>query len=341
MAIGSRSSVARTRRSTTPLGAKPGLWARLGLAAAAVALVALLAPPQLDAAIRFKRTGESTLGGADALAGVPSACEIGGHHVWVEAESRGECVAFYPTSGLEGAGQAIFYFEGDIPPEYRRNAEKLGAHLGTMRRALERLASTYRVPYVFVARPGTFGSTGSHADRRKSREPLVMREAVDAIRRRYALRHVSLAGQSGGATIAAALLTLGLTDVKCVSPASGGFDLHAMLDWHAHRQGIVGGHREHPASLAGSFNVMDGIGDIVGDRERRIFVIGDAADKVTPFSQQRRFAERLREKGHHAELLEATGSGPERHGLSQTALRTAGLCASGASDTEIRRAVGQ
>ena len=326
-------------RCLAPPGAKSRWWAQLGLAVA-VALVAL-SPPPLDAAIRFKRTGEATLGGADALAGVPAACEIGGHHVWVEAEGRGECIAFYPTAGLEGASQAIFYFEGDIPPDYRRDAEKLSRHLGNMRRALERLASTYRVPYVFVARPGTFGSTGSHADRRKNREPLVMRETVDAIRRRYALRYVSLAGQSGGATIAGALLTLGLTDVRCVTPASGGYDLHAMLDWHAQRQGIVGGHREHPASLAGSFNVMDGIGDIARDRERRIFVIGDTADKVTPFSQQRRFAERLKDQGHHAELLEAAGNGPERHGLTHTALKVAGLCASGSSDADIRRAASQ
>lgn len=318
-----------------------GVRKPISLAAALAVLVVLLASPALEAAIRFKRSGEETLGGADALAGVQAACEIGGHHVWVDVESRGECIAFYPAPGLEGASHAVFYFEGDIPPDYRRDPAKLGAHLSSMRRALEKLTATYRIPYVFVARPGTFGSTGSHADRRKNREPLVMRDAVDAIRRRYGLRFVSLAGQSGGATIAGALLTLGLADVRCVAPASGGFDLHAMLDWHAQRQGIVGGHREHPASLAGSFNVMDGISAIAQDRERRIFVIGDAADKVTPFAQQRRFAERLKHQGHHAELVEATGNGPERHGLSLTSLKIAGLCASGASDADIRRAANQ
>ncbi len=309
--------------------------------AAAIALAAFviqfltLSP---EAATRFKRTGEDTLGGADALAGVPAACEIGEHRVWVEVEGRGECIAFYPTPGLEGATHAVFYFEGDIPPDYRRDPEKLGAHLASMRRALERLATTYKTPYVIVARPGTFGSTGNHADRRKSREPMAMRNAIDAIRQRYALQHVSLAGQSGGATIVGALLTLGLSNVRCAAPASGGFDLNAMLDWHAKRQGIVGSHREHPASLSGSFNVMDQLDGIVHDRERRIFVIGDPDDKVTPFAQQRRFAEQLGAQGHHAELIEAVGGGPERHGLSLTSLKLAGLCATGATDADIRRA---
>jgi pimeloyl-ACP methyl ester carboxylesterase len=311
------------------------------VAAALLVLTIQAVTPPLEAAIRYKRTGEATMGGADALAGVPAACELGGHHVWVEAEGRGECIAFYPTAGLEGASQAIFYFEGDIPADYRHNPQKLGAHLGSMRRALDGLAATYRIPYVFVARPGTFGSTGDHADRRKDREPLVMREAVDAIRHRYGLRHLSLAGQSGGATIAGALLTLGLSDVRCATPASGGFDLNAMLDWHAQRQGIVGRHREHPASLAGSYNVMERIGGISRDQDRRVFIIGDSADKVTPFSQQRRFAERLKEQGHHAELVEATGSGPDRHGLTFMSLKIAGLCATGASDAEIRRASSQ
>ena len=42
----------------------------------AIALLLAVAAPGA-AAVRFKRTGEATLGGADALAGVPEACEIG------------------------------------------------------------------------------------------------------------------------------------------------------------------------------------------------------------------------------------------------------------------------
>ena len=291
-----------------------------------------------EAAIRFKRSGEATLGGADALAGVREACEIDGRHAWVEVETRGECIAFYATAGIESAGRAVLYFEGDIPASYRRDAQKLGGHLKSMRQALEILAKTHRIPYVLVARPGTFGSTGSHADRRKDREALVMREAVAAIQRQHGLKEVTLAGQSGGATLAGAMLTLGLTNVRCAAPASGGFDLVAMLDWHARKQGLVGSHREHPASLAGSFDVIDRIGGVVHDPRRRIYVIGDPADKVTPFAQQRRFAEGLKARGHHAVMIEAEGSGPERHGLALTSLKIAGLCATGASEDEIRKA---
>jgi pimeloyl-ACP methyl ester carboxylesterase len=305
-----------------------------------VAIVLLaFATEATQAAVRYQRAGGATLGGADALAEVRGACEIGARHVWVEVEGRGDCVAFYPTEGLSGARQAVIYFEGDIPPSYRGDSRKLDDHLRSLQRSLAMLATAYRVPYVLVARPGTFGSTGDHADRRNVREFLVMREAVDAIRQRYDLHSVVLAGQSGGATVAAALLTLGLTHVGCATPASGGYDLPAMLDWHASLQGVIGIHREHPASLANSFNAMDRIGGVQRDAKRRIFIVGDKADRVSPFDQQKRFAERLKAEGHHAEVIEAKGAGPARHGLTFTSLKLAGLCASGATDDEIRRAV--
>lgn len=303
-----------------------------------LALLLLLAAPA-SAAIRFKRSGEATLGGADALAGVPEACEIGRKHVWVEVEGRGDCIAFYATRNLSNARQAVLFFEGDIPPSYRRDSAKLRQHLSSLQRTLETLDATYRVPYVLVARPGTFGSTGDHSDRRKDREYLVMRAAVDAIRERFRLDHVSLTGQSGGATIVGALLVLGISGVKCAVPASGGYDLTAMLDWHADRQGIVVGiHREHPASLSGSFNVMDRLDDVRSDRARRVFVLGDPRDQVTPFAQQQRFAAGLQSAGHHAELVEGSARGPEHHGLTFVGLRLAGLCATGASDADVRRA---
>ncbi len=312
----------------------PRLIASMALLWAMAGMLVMALPAH--AAVRFKSTGQATLGGADSLAELKDACEIADHHVWVQVDGRGDCIAFHPTAGLGGAQQAVFYFEGDIPASYRHNRRELARHLASLRRTLDVLARTYNVPYVLVARPGTFGSTGSHEDRRKVREYQLMRQAIDGIRERFEIGAVSLAGQSGGATIAGALLTLGLTGVRCVAPASGGYDLSAMLDWHASRRGYAPTHREHPASIADSLSVMDRLGNVRFEARRRIFVLGDTDDKVTPFDQQRRFADALRATGHHAELLEAEGTGPDQHGLGLTALRVAGLCASGASDSDIR-----
>ncbi|MGE0698817.1 MAG: hypothetical protein AB7O57_06960 [Hyphomicrobiaceae bacterium] len=293
------------------------------------------------AAIRYKSAGEATLGGADVLADLREACEVGTGRLWVSVEGRGDCIAFYATDGLASVGRAVLFFEGDVPQGYRRDSRKLRRHLDIVRKGLESLARTYRIPYVLMARPGTFGSTGDHRQRRKMREALVMKAAVETLSRRFGLHEVSLAGQSGGATIAAALLTLGLTRVRCATPASGGYDLTAMLDWHAARQGLVGNHAEHPASIHDSFDVSQHVAGVQSDPGRRIFILGDVADKVTPFDQQRRFAERLKASGHHAVLIEASGNGPDRHGLAAASLEAAGMCANGKSDAEIGKAVGR
>jgi predicted esterase len=294
-----------------------------------------------DAAVRFKSQGADTLGGADALAGSPAACEATVHRVWVKVDDHAACIAYHPTRNLVGAGEAVVFFEGDIPSGFRRDGARLASYLRKLMSFLDSLAERHRVAYIVVARPGTFGSTGSHDERRKSHHVHTVSAAVDAIVARHGLRRIALAGQSGGATMAAALVTLGRKDVACAALGSGGYDLAAMLDWHSERLGLEATHREHPARLADRFNVMDRIGGIAEDKTRRILVIADRQDRVTPFAQQRRFAEAVQAAGHDVQLLEAEGRGAERHGLAHAALPAAAVCLKGGTTTEIRRAVGR
>jgi|LNFM01.1.fsa_nt_gb hypothetical protein len=311
-----------------------GVAAILPLVAAVVCCGVVMATA--EAAIKFKRSGDATLGGADALAGLREACEVADDHIWVDVEGRGECIAIHATSGFATAEQVVLYFEGDVPSDFARRPARLRQHLDAMRRLLKSKAQTYKLPFALVARPGTFGSTGNHADRRMLREHLVMAAVVRGLIERNGYSAVTLAGQSGGATLVAAMLTRGMEGVKCATPASGGYDLSAMLDWHARRQGVSSLHREHPASIAGDLNVMDRLDGVVVDPERRIFVIGDPADRVTPFAQQKRFAEQMARRGHHAVMLSAKGTGADRHGLTVASLTAAGLCARGANEQAIR-----
>jgi hypothetical protein len=73
--------------------------------------------------------------------------------------------------------------------------------------------------------------------------------------------------------------------------------------------------------------------------ECRLFVIGDVRDAIAPFEQQRRFAEKVRDAGHHAVVLQAEGASAEHHALHVVALRVATQCALGRSDDEIQRLI--
>lgn len=316
---------------------------RHGLGLACAAGLAFAAPEAAEAAIKYKRQGASTLGAPDVLAQSAEACEYYADRVWVAVEGVGDCIAFYPTPGAHGAVKAVVFFEGDIPSSYHRDADKLDAHLARLRSVLEIHARSFRVPFIFVARPGTFGSTGDHRRRREAREYHVLNAALDRIRERLAIGSYVVTGQSGGATAAAAMLVLGRTDIACATPGSGGYDVKGLF---SARWADGAGDRSDPGAeliermVIPLFSVADHVGRIAADPKRRIFVVGDPADKVTPFVYQQQFAERVRAAGHHAVIMRAEGRGSDHHGLAGVALRLAGLCAAGRPDAEIVAAAG-
>ncbi|MBC7954803.1 MAG: hypothetical protein H7Y33_02885, partial [Cytophagales bacterium] len=137
-------------------------------------------------------------------------CETTRDAVWVAHAEGTECIRYYPSSNVVGARHAAFFFHGDqldgrfvLPGAYKDN------HAKALRTQAEGLARVNAVPYIFVARPGAYGSSGRHTERRRLKEYLSLNAAVDAIKARYGLERVHLGGQSGGAASVGALLTLG------------------------------------------------------------------------------------------------------------------------------------
>lgn len=312
------------------------------LLAAVMTALCIMLPPSADAVVRYRRSGAATMGAPDAIAGSREFCEVctrcqgGAQYAWAGFEDGAECIAYYPTSGMDKARTAVLFFDGDVPGGYHFDEVRMQSHLSAMRRFLDLLSRTYDVPFAYVARPGTFGSTGNHRKRRGIAEYQALAGAADRIRERHDISRLVLAGQSGGATAIAAMLALGLSDVACAVPASGGYDLEGMIDWHAKKRGLDAGARRRPMFGGSGFNVMEHVGEVPKDGRRRIFILGDVEDKVTPFTYQKAYAQRLQEAGHHAVLVEARAQGGDRHGLTATALRMAGLCATGKSDETVR-----
>ena len=162
----------------------------------------------------------------EAEAKTQALCEAGAGRVWAQIPSYGiksQCIAYYLSRGSNGAKLALLFFDGDVPDEEMRD-QPGNDHLTKVRRALDLLAQKSGIDFIFVARPGVFGSSGNHGDRRRPAEFLVLNRAVDLIKERHGYQRLVLAGQSGGASVVAALLTLGRTDIICAVPASGSYD---------------------------------------------------------------------------------------------------------------------
>jgi dienelactone hydrolase len=251
-------------------------------------------------------------------------CEPGGgpgELVWADAGAHGaECLRAW-TAGLRRDApnpRVVVFFEGDV---------------WTGREAAKR-ARTLGLPYAMLARPGIFGSSGDHMQRRRPAESALVAAALEALKARWGVQEWVLVGQSGGGHVAASLLTR-RSDVLCAVLAStpssprvrwwlrgwphdstGWADSYEPLD-HLHRDG------HHPGL--------------------RIFVLGDRQDRNTPWASQTVIAERSRALGLHAQVLALRGEGESRHGLEDAAMRAARGCARDESDERIaaRAAGGQ
>jgi pimeloyl-ACP methyl ester carboxylesterase len=254
-------------------------------------------------------------------------CEATRDAVWVEHAEGTECIRYFPSSDAKGAKVVAMFFHGDnldgrMVIGYGEN------RASSLRKLAEGLARANRVPYVIVARPGVYGSSGRHAERRKLREYLSVNAAVDAIKVRLGLERVHLGGQSGGAATVGALLTLGRDDVVCAVASSGPFDALGRAR-EMRSQTRAGWNGCDVTGVCDIYNVTDHVPGVKPSDFRRIFIIGDPQDSNTRFVFQAAFAEKLKAAGHDVTLAEAHALGAAHHSLTHMANRTLGWCHAG------------
>jgi pimeloyl-ACP methyl ester carboxylesterase len=263
------------------------------------------------------RPATRTIGRKDCLA-LPE-------RVWAETQNGVECIAYLTPEGGVTGNAAIIFFEGDVADQTPETAAQMVAGY---RRVANHARERFGLPMIVIGRPGLMGSSGFHLLGGRRDEGEILNEAVDAVKRRFGLNRLILAGQSGGARVIAQLLVLGRTDIACAGMGSGAYGIPQTVSGKT-RTNVFGDPGERylvPLRL---------VDRVVPSSERRLFVIGDPLDKRTSFAEQSEWANALIARGHHAKLLDANGSGPEHHGLSTVALYVAGMCASGRSDADI------
>lgn len=251
-------------------------------------------------------------------------------YLWLPLPSGPACLRYFAPAALDGAPTAIVYFTGDRDQSLRLAPDEIADNTEQAQTArMQRLSRQAGVPVIMLARPGTYGSSGDHRLRRRLAEEFApLNAGVDLLRQRYRIGRIVLWGHSGGATAAAALLTLGRRDVGCAVLTSATYDY--LERWRINR--IQGG--PAPSVARGEvlaramYDPLANVDGVVADARRTVHVIGDPRDKVTPFVLQKAFADALQRAGHRAEVHEAEGSPPQFHDLrAQAGFRQAVACA--------------
>ena len=260
------------------------------------------------------------------------ACPDEESYLWLPLASGNVCLRYFASAGLQGAGTAIVYLTGDRDKLLRVPPDQIPANTAQAQiAAMQRLSRQAAVPVVMLARPGTYGSSGDHRLRRRMTEEFEpLYAGLDLLRRRHGIGRLVLWGHSGGATAAAAMLTMGRTDLRCAVITSAAFDY--LERWRINRiQGGPAPSVERGQVLARAmYDPLAHVAGVVHDPRRTVYVLGDPRDTVTPFVLQAEFANALQRAGHQAEVRQAEGRPPEYHDMrEESGFRQAAACARG------------
>lgn len=297
---------------------------------AAVPVLAVLLATPADAADTFTREGIAS----GALSTAEACARHGDTAVWVEVDGRGDCIRYF-HAGLRAANDLVHvWFHGDrlrrVAPGYFKPLGYGGESADQQQVEADAYYRGGRIPYIHFSRPGTYGSSGFHGDRRQERNVELVLAAIDAIKQRHRIGRFAFSGQSGGGHLVGALLA-NRNDIACAVATSGVLAV-AHRVWARGWNADATGHETY-------YDPIDHVDRIPVDPRRRIFIVGDPDDSNVPFSSQAEYYRRVRALGHAVELIQANGGGSEHHSLAFEGFRIVEQCVRGVPTAEIRRSV--
>jgi len=267
---------------------------------------------------------------ATGLAITRGACaEFEAHETatWIELDGHGECLRYYAAGLRPAPGPnpiVAAWIHGDIMGSKQHQiGHQEGLSVTAMIEQERALSERFGVPFIFLARPGAYGSSGRFWDLRHSpREAALMNAHLDALKIRYGIKTWSLGGHSAGGTLTAEFLAR-RTDLRCAVISSGASAYRAYLEAH-----------DAEARLARPdtwFDPYESLDRIPRDPTRRIFVIGDPRETNVLFRTQRLYFDGLAHRGHAAWLVPLERApAPRHHSLVDFGERATGMCAKGA-----------
>lgn len=273
--------------------------------------------------------GEPNFSSDDVLSGtvaVSGACPEAGR-IWVDVDGRSECLRFYGAVPGGSRQSPVIFLDGDVVQQKGRTPSgetiwevpsyytQLGPSL-MQAEAAQYAAASHR-GFINLARPGTYGSSGNHLERRRKREVDLVNAALNQLKQRFGWSAISLAGQSGGGHLVAALLAR-RSDVDCAVIASGNVAVRQRLrEWNLTAD-VTG--------FTDFVDPIDGVRDVARQPPRSIVVLTDPLDKVVTASSQATYVAALRTAGVSVEQRFVDARDPNHHLLRVPAIIAALAC---------------
>lgn len=268
-------------------------------------------------------------------------------HAWAAAPypggpEEGVCIRYF-AAGFEAANRSPVVFLHGNRLSYIYDAEGRLIRVGvsdsygtpdeaSLQRAAQMQAAALGRPFIILARPGHYGSSGIATEQYRWREGRLVSAALDVIKRHHSIESFGVAAQSGGGPSLAGLLEQ-RTDISCAAFSSA---LTAISVLERERTPSRVGRT--PTITERTPELYDPIREVsrlpVSDT-RRIFVVSDPGDRSISVTAQQAYTEALRQNGHRVAATTSTAVGPQHHSLGATGQRAVGWCLEGMADDQI------
>ena len=248
-------------------------------------------------------------------------CQTAANTVWVETKNAAaECLKHWKAGfDVLPVKRAVVFFHGDVFLGVgKTNKSYLDLNNVTLQKNADAWARRLGLPYIFVGRPGTHGSSGNHMQRRRIGESELISAALDEMKRRYGVEEWVVAGQSGGGHVTSSLITQ-RADIVCAVPTSA--PSSPRTRWE------ILGRSKDTTNYADSYEPSKFVVKDKTHPQLRVFVLGDPNDRNVFWASQTVMADALQNAQIPVQLLQGTGEGPDAHGLSNSSRLVAGWCA--------------
>lgn len=238
--------------------------------------------------------------------------------IWVEVDNQPEAMrVFGALAGVEKAIPLVF-LEGDAIS--RGNHVRGDIVVGDwytrltpflMQAEAEQIAVAFQRPFVNLARPGVFGSSGSHGERRREREVKLIDAALTCLMDAFGWPRFDVAGQSGGGHLVAALIAR-RADVRHAVIASGNIAVH--------QRNQARGMKTDATGYADFVDPIDLVSEVARHSPEKVIVLTDPTDSIVAAEHQFSYVERLRGTGVAVEHRTLPAFDPNHHILRYPAM---------------------
>lgn len=251
--------------------------------------------------------------------------------VWLNLHGRAFCIRYYLSSaGGEGTRPVVF-LQGDKlgafnirTGEYKGDPEKdKDIDTDNLDRIAESLSKRNKTTAIYLGRVGLDGSSGDHRWRHTLLELHVTNAALDAIKQRHKFEGFHLIGQSGGSTLVGGVLGL-RSDIGCAAIGAGRL-YNPPSQWPKMPSGVT----------IEQFNPSDRVAAIAQQRDSRIMVITDPADRRVNEKNQTPFVQMLRFAGGKVDHFIVQATDENRHNITPYAVAAGAACVRGDSSQDI------